>query len=285
MLTPHSPLPHIRVVIHVCQHAFNSLLADRVSTTGILTNHTQLAILLQPLRGGSNPVNADSVIDALIRGTRAVAIEILVHLKYELILRIRQSTHRIAIPGRNPCPSTRIRISLGRDILAARTDSPDSINRNLVEVYNERLVHTIILVVRIKHNEIIGRKRRGNGLPEGLEPGGVGDDVAIVTAEVVRAEHGIGSKAGDTVHGRLQAIKVGGVQGSSEFIGNEALHEEGDAEDVHSCIDEDRNGGEIGPDVLYAVNHVVLLKETVTVDERLCPRRLGCSFQIQHRSH
>lgn len=55
----------------------------------------------------------------------------------------------------------------------------------------------MVLVVSVEDNLLIGGKLGSNGLPEGLEIGGRGDNVTMVSSVVVGVKDGIGAAGGD----------------------------------------------------------------------------------------
>jgi hypothetical protein len=99
------------------------------------------------------------------------------------------------------------------------------------------------LVVAVKDDLRIARKRGRKGFPEGLKAGGVGDNVAIVSAEVMRIDDGVHAfGVGDVVHDLRQVGEVGSVGGAGHACGNDSFHHYWDTENVHSLAGQSVDG-------------------------------------------
>lgn len=61
----------------------------------------------------------------------------------------------------------------------------------------------MVLVVGVEDDAAVGGEAGGHGRPPGLEAGGVGDDGAVVPAEVVRVYDGVGSSGAGLLVGGL----------------------------------------------------------------------------------
>ena len=196
---PNSAKPDIRVLSKIRETVLKSCNALGVVTTSKLANDTLLLVVLEPLSRSLETLLEDGGRDAVCRGTGAVGVEVLVHLVDELVLGIFQVDEGRAIAGRNPGPGASVRVALRGDVLLGGAGSADAIDGGLVEVEDESLVHVVVLIVCVKDDERIVLVLCGNVLPPCLEAGGVGNDVAVEAAVVVRLDHGVCALAGDVV--------------------------------------------------------------------------------------
>ena len=94
---PHRTLPDIRILAHVRQPTGEGLLAETVDATSKLADEAHLAIRPQPARGGRERVRQRRRVVARRRGAAEVAVEVLVHLVDELVLRVGESAHGGAV--------------------------------------------------------------------------------------------------------------------------------------------------------------------------------------------
>lgn len=146
------------------EEALDGGLALRIGATGELAQDTQLAVLAQPLGGANNAVDTNRGRHAHVRGARVVRVEVLVHLVDELVSRVSQSDQ--VCVGRVPDVGARVRVALGKDVLAGGAGCADGVNGGLVEVQDQSLVHVMVLVVGIKDDIGIVLECGGNSGPE-----------------------------------------------------------------------------------------------------------------------
>ena len=124
----------------------------------------------------------------------------------------------------------------------------------MVEVDDERLVHVVVLVVGIEDDFGIGGVELSDGLPPGLEAGGVSDDGVVEAAVVVRADHSVGAFLRDVVDGLGKVGTVSGIEGASQAGWSKTLHKEVDAEDVHAIANPSVDGGKVIPGIISTIN-------------------------------
>ena len=96
----------------------------------------------------------------------------------------------------------------------------------------------MVLVIGIEDDEVVILVLGRDVLPPGLEARDIGDDVAVEAAVVVGLDHGVRALFGDIVDLRGEVAQVEGIEGSIEFVGSEALHEEVKADEVHAFVNE-----------------------------------------------
>lgn len=84
------------------------------------------------------------------------------------------------------------------------------------------------LVVAIEDHLAIVFEDCGEGFPEGLETGVVGDYVAVVAAEVVGIDDGVGAFGGYVVYVGYEGGLVGCVGGAGHGGRDYALHHDWD---------------------------------------------------------
>lgn len=63
-------------------------------------------------------------------------------------------------------------------------------------------------------------------------------------------DHGISTLVGDVIDRLLEVGQILSVKGGGQRVLGEALHQDVDAEGVHSLVDKSVNSGESGPDVV-----------------------------------
>ncbi len=157
------------------------------------------------------------------------------HFVHDLVLRVRE--RREVVVGRVPRPGAGPRVALDKDVLRRGARGADAVDGGLVEVEDEGLVHVVELVVGVEDDARVGGELGGDGLPPGAEGGGVGDDVAVVAAVVVRVENSVFARVSDEVDDGREVFEVGRVDGAGELVGDKALHGEGYAEGVEAIVD------------------------------------------------
>lgn len=227
---PESTLPDIGVSLEVLKKTSDSGLADGVGTTGELADDTLLAVGAEPGSGANNALDTNLGGDAVGASTGAVRVKVLVHLVDDLVLGVGKSNH-VGV-GHVPGPGARPLVTLDEDVLGGGASGTDTVDGGLVEVEDKGLVHGVVLVVGIEDDLGVGSKLGSNVLPEGLEGVGIGDDVAIVAAVVVRIENDIGTSVGDRVDHLGEVGKIAVVERRGQGVGNKALHGEANTEDV-----------------------------------------------------
>lgn len=146
------------------------------------------------------------------------------HLVDELVLRVFEVDERCTIAGGDPGPGTSPRVTFGCDVLLGRASSTDAIDGGLVEVEDKLLVHVVVLVVRVEHDERVVLVLRCNVLPPCLEARRVGDDVAVEATVVVGLDHGVFTLASDVIDLLGQVAQVQGIEGAIELVRCKALH-------------------------------------------------------------
>ena len=152
---PRRTEPHVRVRRQVLQQPLHRRVALAVRPTSELAQHAALVVLLQPLSGADDAVDADSGGDAGRAGARAVGIEVLVHLVDELVLGIGEGGE-VGV-GRVPCPGAGPGVAFGEDVLRGGAGAADGVDGGLVEVEDEVLVHVVVFIVDV---EDLGMKFR-----------------------------------------------------------------------------------------------------------------------------
>jgi hypothetical protein len=239
---PKRSIPHIRILPHIAQPVLK-----RSDTLGVISprklpNHADLLVVLEPLRRSLQALLEDSPTDALGVCARAVAVEVLVHLVDELVLRIFEGTEGGAVAGGYPRPGAGPAVAFGRDVLRGGASGADAVDGGLVEVEDELLVHVVvpeylldhancanasifnILVICVEDDKLVVLELGGDILPPSLKAGGVGNDVGVEAAIVMRLDHSVGAFLGDIVHLFGEITKVVLVKGTGEGVGREALH-------------------------------------------------------------
>jgi len=121
----------------------------------------------------------------------AVAVEALVHLVDQLVARVHQRAHRVAVTARYPRPRSCPRVAFGRYVLRRGARRADAVDGGLVQLHHQRLVHVVVLVGVEDDERVIG-EFGGDGRPLLLEADCVGDDV-VVAVVVIRLDHGVGA--------------------------------------------------------------------------------------------
>ena len=183
--------------MHIAQHSRQRLDTLRVSTASRLAQHAFLPVSLQPGRGVPQPLSTNSGRYTVRRGTRAVGVEVLVHLIDEFVLRVGQTQKGGAVARGGPRPGAAPRVALDEDVLRRGAHAADGVDGGLVEPEDEVLVHVVVLVVGVKDDAVVGGEELGCGGPPGAEAVYVGDHLVVVAAEVVRVDDGVGAFAGD----------------------------------------------------------------------------------------
>lgn len=234
---PEGAEPDVAVGLEGVEQARDGRLALVVGAARKLPDDADLAVGLEPLGRAGDALRADGARDARRRGPRAVRVEVLVHLVDDLVLRVRQGLE--VVVDRRPGPGARVRVALDEDVLRGSPRGPDAVDGGLVQVQDESLVHVVVFVVGVEDDLGVALVHGGQVLPEGLEAGGVGDDVAVKPTKVVRVNDSIGSGIGDEVDRSGQVVEVCGCQGGrNRGTGNNPLHREGDPEAVVARADE-----------------------------------------------
>ena len=179
-----------------------------------LTNNTLLLIILEPLSRSLESLFENRGTDACSRSTRAIGIEILVHLVYQFVLWVFQINHTGAVAGGNPRPCASPAVALRGDVLFCGACGADAVDGGLVEVEDELLVHVMVFVVCVEDDEVVVFVFGGDVGPPGFEGGCVGYDVAEEAAVVVRLDHGVGAFGGYVVYLLGKVAEVKGVEGA-----------------------------------------------------------------------
>ncbi len=92
-----------------------------------------------------------------------------------------------------PMPRAGPGISFDKDILRGGAGSPNGINGLLIQVRDERVVLVVELVVRVEYDFVVGCVPFRHRRPPRPEAVHVGDDIAVVSPEVVRVDDGVGA--------------------------------------------------------------------------------------------
>lgn len=254
---PQGANPRVGVGSHVLKHTGNSGLALLVGATGEFANDSLLPVRLQPFSRSLDALLADRGRDTILARSGSVGIEILMHLVDDLVRRVGQSGESVIAgcgpenvravlkesTGGLPSPGTAVGGSLDEDGLGSGTSGTDTVDAALVQLNNELdRWHVVGLVVAVEDNIRVRRKFCGNGLPPRLKPSGVCDDLPVVSCEVVGVDNRVCSLASDVADNLFEVSEVGCVRRSSQRVGDQALHHESNAEDVHPISDERVDG-------------------------------------------
>lgn len=111
---PASVLPDIGVVGDVAEHLIQGLEAGRIRAGAKLTEEKPVAVLPSPQGHLVQPVSADRRSDDAAVRPRAVRVEILVGLKYVVVQRVFDPSHRASVRADRPQPSA-IEAGAGHD--------------------------------------------------------------------------------------------------------------------------------------------------------------------------
>lgn len=88
-------------------------------------------------------------------------------------------------------PGTGPGVAFDKDVLGRGTGASDGVDGGLVQLADEGVVLVVELVVGVKDDLLVGSVSLSHDGPPRSEPGDIGDDVAVVAAEVVGVDDGI----------------------------------------------------------------------------------------------
>ena len=177
------------------------------------------------------------------------------HLVDEQVVdRVGDVAHVLAVARGGPGPGPGVRGALHEDVLGGGAGAADAVDAGLHELRGLGVGgHVVGLVVAVEDHVRVVRELGRQVGPEGLEVRGGRDDAAVVAGVVVGVQHRVLASVRDVLDDGGEVGKVVGVErGGHGALGN-TLHEEWDAEHVHSHVHERLNSTGVGEDIVGAV--------------------------------
>ena len=128
----HPTPPDIIIGLHVAQHALNRTQTNTVATCGSLANDAILLVASAPVGSSHQSLLPNGRADTSRMGSASIAVQILVHLIDDVVMRISQCSHGGGSTGRYPSPSTGVGVAFDEDGLRSGTCSTDAVDSGLI---------------------------------------------------------------------------------------------------------------------------------------------------------